>query len=41
MQWIVEKNGYTFAWDIGTDSATLTGDQTGKLVWQGYALARL
>ena len=38
MQWIVEKNGYTFAWDIGTNSATLTGDQTGKLVWQGTLL---
>ena len=35
MQWIIEKNGYTFAWDIGTDSATLTANQSGKLVWQG------
>ena len=38
MQWIIEKNGYTFFWDIGNDLAALTSVQTGKLVWRGTLL---
>ncbi len=38
MQWMIEKNGYTFAWDIGNDDATLSSTQTGKHVWQGTLL---
>ncbi len=35
MHWIVEKNGYTFAWDIEKDTTALTNIQSGKQVWQG------
>lgn len=38
MQWIVEKNGYSFLWDIENDSATLTAIQSGRLVWHGTLL---
>ncbi len=38
MDWVLEKNGFRFVWDIASDQAALTALQTNQVVWRGTLL---